>query len=209
MLMVLDAGAQSSFGLEITRTQFVNYNAGMLIGSGGISWYRIDREQNTMTSSTVISLVYQLDSRHLFKIGIGRHQNGRKLDVSTYEDLFGGNPLQDFTNVSVPYEYLQISTSYSHSLPVRKKVFIPLEFGFNCNKRILEKNIFIVGISKYNFDLTLSTGLDYSITPQLWAGLHGVYNHSITEYQDKYEQGSLRFRQLGVEVSIIALFSND
>lgn len=56
-------------------------------------------------------------------------------------------------------------------------------------------------------DLSISTGVDFKITSQLWAGLHGVYNHGITEYQNMNESGTLKVKQFGVEASVITLLS--
>ena len=61
----------------------------------------------------------------------------------------------------------------------------PIEAGINVNKRIREADIFFVGINKYNFDLTMSLGLHYRMSPWGMVGINGRYVRYLTEYQSK------------------------
>ncbi len=193
---------QPQIGVEVSYSRFKTYNTAELIGSGGLSSYIVDREGDALSNTFTLSFLYKITDRHIVKLAFGRHQNGRVLDVSLYDDTQG--IYAQWEGVDRPYNYFQISPRYTYRL-IFGNLIVPLELGFNINKRINVYDIAYVMINKFNYDLRLSTGIQYRFIQNMVAGISAVYHHGLNEYQyDPWENGIFKPRQIGIEFSIVA-----
>ncbi|MGB4847104.1 MAG: hypothetical protein WBP41_04250 [Saprospiraceae bacterium] len=193
--------AQSKFGIEFKLSRVKTENSGKLIGGGSCcSFYTITREGDAMTSGFSIGGVYKLNERNLLKLHFGRHQNGRVIDLTDYDDTGSSN---SYTGVNVLYRYFQIAPSYTYRI-INKKFVIPVEIGVNINRSANNIDVFYVAVNGYNFDYKIGTGLQYRFIPHFLIGLNGIYTGNINEYQDKYfEWGTFKPKQFGMEVSVL------
>jgi len=199
--------AQPGFEFEVKVGSFKTENSGQLIGGGGgLQYYFITKEDDPISWCYSIGLVCKLNERHLLKLHVGKHRNGRIFDATLYDDVFGG-PDNIYTALDMPYYYLQIAPSYSYRI-LNKKVIIPIEIGININKNINEDYVFLVGLNKYNFDYEISSGLQYKIIDQIILGVHGVFTDNLTEYQDKETvYGTFKPLMFGIEFSASYVFN--
>ena len=193
--------AQSDFGFELKWNTCLTKNSGLLLGgSWGLGGYAINGEDDPITHGYSLGIVYNLNERNLVKLHFGKHQNGRILDLTVYDDVGSS---YSYTAVDEPYNYFQIAPSYMYRI-LNNKVIIPVELGVNINMTINEKDIFFVDINKFNFDIEMSTGVDYVLFPDFIIGLHGVYTRYLNEYQDKETvSGSYKPVQFGLECSLL------
>ena len=98
------------------------------------------------------------------------------------------------------YNYLQFIPSYAYN--IRKRKFnIPIELGIAINKRIKEEDIFYVGITEYNYDFRLSTGIQYNLN-NFTIGSNVVYSKSIANYETENVKGEYKPYQIGIELGI-------
>ena len=201
--------AQSAFGFEAKVGMFKTENSGEIMGGGQCcSWYEITKEDDPITWSYSLGLIYKLNERNLLKLHFGRHQNGRILDAILYDDVFGG-PDQVYTSIDQPYHYFQIAPSYSYRI-LNKKFIIPVEIGININKRVKEAWIFLVGIDEYNFDYEISSGVQYKILDRVLLGVHGVFTDNLSEYQHKETVwGTYEPLMFGIEFSVAYIVDNN
>lgn len=198
------AFAQSKWGIEIKGSRFNTTNSGQLEGgSYGFSYYMIDDEKDLVAYSQSLGLIYLLNDKHLIKLHLGNHQNGRELSITSCDDV--GNCTSD-TDVNAVYHYFQIAPSYTYRF-IHKRLLLPIEAGININLERNEIKQYYVPVKSVNFDYEFSVGLDYRLDPELIIGLHGLFTGNINEYQDEsIEYGTLKPKELGIEFSIIYEF---
>lgn len=197
IFFLASVNGQSQFGIEIKLSHLKTENYGHI--TGGHTWYIVTNEDDPHTISMSIGSVYKLNDKHLVKLHIGRHRNGRILSLIQYSDVFGDH--NEYSMVNIPYTYIQLAPSYSYRLIAGKIVF-PFELGFHLNKRINEGNIFFVAINKYNYDVFISAGIHYRFIPHLEFGLNGKYVRNLNEYQNKHlVWGTFAPIQYGIELS--------
>jgi len=111
---------------------------------------------------------------------------------------------RDYENINRPYKFIQITPPISFNI-INQKIKVPLELGLSINRRTNLEDIFFVFINKYNFDLRLSTGVQYDFG-KLNLGMNIIYSRSINEYQAIYEFGKYKPYQLGLELAIGYIF---
>ncbi len=202
LMITISAKSQNKLGFEIRTSRNVTYNASNLSGgSFGISSYRITKEENTNTTSYSFGVLYKPNVRTTLRLHIGKHKNGRILDLTSRDDV---SMSQDYENINRPYKFVQITPSISYNI-INQKIKMPLEFGLSINKRTNIEDIFFVFIKKYNYDLRISSGLQYDLGNMNF-GMNVVYSKSISEYQDIYEFGKYEPYQIGLEFVISYLF---
>lgn len=194
--------SQYSIGVELRTSRNVTYNSSRIEGGGfGYGWYEVTKEGNPITSTYSIGLTYSPNTVSTFKLHIGKHQNGRILDLTEFDDTSSSI---SFDNIDLPYNYLQFVPSYAYN--IRKGKFgIPIELGLAINKRIKEDDIFYVGINEYNFDFRLSSGIQYNLNNFRIAS-NIVYSKSLGNYEKEYVTGEYKPFQIGIELGIGYIF---
>ncbi|MBK8698483.1 MAG: hypothetical protein IPN29_02645 [Saprospiraceae bacterium] len=196
--------SQSTFGLEIRTSRNVTHNSSKIVGgSYGLGGYKVTKEGNPMTFSYSIALVFSPNTGSMLKIHVGRHQNGRIIDLTEYDDTFSS---YSYANVDLPYNYLQLIPSYAYNI-VKGKFNLPFELGLAINKRINEADIFFLGITEYNFDIRISSGFHYKMN-EFSIGSNLVFSKSIKNYATKSVNGKYKPYQFGVELSIGYFFKS-
>ena len=192
--------AQPRFGFEILSSRLKTENNGHLVGGAStFYYYEIDRELDPTTYSFTAGAYYILHERHLLKLRIGRHRNGRILDLRAYDDI---GSTYTYSGADNPYQYFVLAPSYTYRL-LNKKFIIPLEIGLQMNESVQKHEIGFVGVDLYNFDMAMSAGLQYRIANYFIIGLHGKYIHYLSEYQWGIERGTFKPRQYGMELSLM------
>lgn len=197
--------SQQSIGLEIRTSRNITYNSSRILGGGdAFRGYEVTRESNLTTSTYSFGLIYNINKASTFKLHIGRHKNGRSVGLTVYDDTFSYFNLE---YVTVKYNYLQFLPSYTYN--IRKGNFnVPIDVGFAINKRIKEFNIAYIGITEYNYDLRLSSGVQYNLN-NFRIGSNIVYSKSIGNYANEYVGGEYKPYQIGVELEIGYIFNNE
>ena len=72
------------------------------------------------------------------------------------------------------------------------------------------KGVFPAMTTKFTASDELDLPLfEKNLLAQLVAGIHGVYNHALTQYQFMYEAGTYKPRQAGVKFSLTTLFTEN
>lgn len=199
MLYSTSGFTQVSIGLEVRSSRNVTYNSSKIEGGGsGFGGYEVIKEGNPTTSSYSIGITYSPNMSNTFKLHIGRHQNGRILDLSEHDDTFSLPSI--FEKVDLPYTYLQITPSYAFNLQ-REKYKIPIELGFAINKIINEEDTFYIGINEYNYDLRISSGIHYKLN-NISIGSNVVFSKSVNNYASKFVDGEYLPNQIGIEVAL-------
>ena len=113
---------------------------------------------------------------------------------------FDGASFTNYEHIDLKYNYLQFIPSYAYN--IRKRKFnIPIELGIAINKRIKEEDIFYVGITEYNYDFRLSTGIQYNLN-NFTIGSNVVYSKSIANYETENVKGEYKPYQIGIELGI-------
>ena len=190
--------SQSSIGVEIRTSRNITYNSSLIEGgSFGYSGYEVTKEGDPKTSTYSIGFTYSPNLVSTFKLHIGMHQNGRILDLTEYDDTFSSF---SYENVDLPYNYLQLVPTYAYNFR-KGRINIPIEVGFSINKRIKEEDIFYVGITEYNYDFRLSSGIQYDLD-NFRIGSNIVYSKSIGNYETKNVTGEYKPYQIGIELGI-------
>lgn len=199
MLTFCTSGSsQNSIGVEIRATRNVTYNSSKIEGGGhSFGKYVVTDEGNLKTSTYSIGLTYSPNKVSTFKLHIGKHQNGRIIDLTDYDHTFS---FTNYEHIDLKYNYLQFIPSYAYN--IRKRKFnIPIELGIAINKRIKEEDIFYVGITEYNYDFRLSTGIQYNLN-NFTIGSNVVYSKSIANYETENVKGEYKPYQIGIEPGI-------
>ena len=210
LLLVLFFSAQgltqNTFGVEIRTSINTTHNSSLIKGAGyGYGGFEVTKELNPTTLSYSVGIMYSIKQRSIFKVHIGKHQNGRIFDLTEYDDMLS---YYDYKNVDYPYNYLQIVPSYSYRLNIRK-IKIPIELGFAINKRIKEEDIFFTGINEYNYDIRLSSGILYNIN-NFEVGCNFLYSKAIKGYENDYiVSGEYIPYQFGIELSLGYTFKRE
>jgi len=190
--------AQNRVGLEIRTSINITYNGSSLShGSFGLSSYKITREGNPTTTSYSAGLLYKANPKINLRLHFGRHQNGRIIDLTTRNDI---SMTADYQNVDSPYSFSQITPSISYNI-IDSKLTLPIEVGLSINKATNIEDVFFVFLKKYNYDLRISSGVQYHIA-EMHIGINAVLSKSITEYQGKYEYGKYLPYQIGLELAV-------
>jgi len=192
------SSSQSRFGLELKVSRVNTSNSGQLIGA---NYKTVDSENDLVTNSQSLGIIYKLNERNLLKLHFGRHQNGRTLSYTECSDLFGD--CYSYTDLAAAFHYLQLAPSYCFRILI-KKFIVPIEGGININKQIKEAYNVFFDVNKFNFDYEISTGIDYKLESNFLLGLHVIYTANINEYQNnKTVYGTYLPKQLGVEFSLL------
>ena len=195
--------AQSKWGIEVKGSRFNTTNSGQLKGgSYGIGSYTILEEEDLVTYSQSLGVVYRVNERNLLKLHLGTHQNGHVISLISCSDV----GCETYNDVHEVYQYFQIAFSYAYRI-VNKRVMIPVEAGININRLRNEAKLASYPLNEYNFDYEISGGVDYRLDPELIIGLHGLFTGNINEYQDSdVETGTFLPKSLGLEFSIMYEF---
>ena len=203
LLIVQSAFSQSKWGIEFKGSRFNTSNSGALKGGNdGERSYTILEEDDLLTYSQSLGVVYRINEKNLVKLHLGRHQNGRVLSIYACTDT----GCETYNDIQEGYQYFQIALSYAYRL-LNKRIMIPLEGGININRLTNEIKLSGAPLNEYNFDYEISAGVDYRLDPELIIGLHGLFTGNMNEYQDSdIETGTFLPKSLGLEFSIIYEF---
>jgi len=195
---------QHTIGVELRTSRNITYNSSRIEGGKYVlAGYTVTKEGNPTTSTYSVGLNYSPNKVSTFKLHIGKHQNGRIVDLIAYDDIFSNS----FEKVDLPYNYLQFVPSYTYN--IRKGKFnIPIELGLAINKRINEDDIFYIQITEYNYDMRLSSGIQYNLN-NFKIGSNIVYSKSISNYEVENVIGEYKPYQLGIEIGIAYTLSID
>jgi hypothetical protein len=163
----------------------------------------IEKEYNVVTYSYGLGLSYFINAINLIKLSISRHQNGRLFDLTVYSDNLSSDSIE---KSGVPFYYIQYCPSFTHRI-MKNKFILPIEVGFNINKRIKEEELFYVVVKEHNYDVFFSTGLQYPILNDLLLGVNAKFNFALNNYLDpRFYIGSYKPIQFGLQVSIMYQF---
>jgi len=195
--------SQSKWGIEFKGSRFTTSNSGALEGGNyGEGSYTILEEDDLLTYSQSLGVVYRINERNLVKLHLGSHQNGRVLSIESCTDT----GCETFNDVQEGYQYFQIALSYAYRI-LNKRIMIPLEAGININRLTNEVKLAGAPLNEFNFDYEISAGIDYRLDPEFIIGAHGLFISNINEYQDdSVESGTFKPKSLGLEFSIIYEF---
>lgn len=191
--------AQGKFGIELRSGRYETYNSGRVLGYSYEKFYgcKIIKEGNPTTTSYSFGLLYKLTKSLTTKLHIGKHQNGRILDL-VFFDEFTYNMRND---EDWPFHYFQICPSFSYRF-IDKNFGLPIEVGIAVNKALNEKDASCIFINEYNYDVRLSLGIDYQIM-NFKIGSNFIFSNSLKEYQrEEIMQGQYTPYQLGMELSV-------
>jgi hypothetical protein len=197
------ATAQSKWGIEFKGSRFNTSNSGQLQGGNtGEGSYTILEEDDLLTYSQSLGVIYRFNERNLVKLHFGSHQNGRVLSIKSCSDV----GCETYNDINEVYQYFQIAASYAYRI-LNKRFMIPVEAGININRNTNEVKLIGAQLNKYNFDYEISIGVDYRLDPELIIGIHGLFTGNINEYQNAdIETGTFLPKSIGLEFSIIYEF---
>jgi len=206
-VILQSSSGQSRWGIEFKGSRSNTTNSGQLMGgSSRYGYYTIEQEDDLVTSSQSLGVIYKLDDRSLLKFHLGSHQNGRTLSFTECDDV---GQCTTYSNITIGFKYFQLAPSYCYRI-LNKKFIIPVEAGINFNILRNEYEGYLIHINSLNFDYELSTGLDYRIDSTLMVGLHGIFSGNINEYQDTDTvNGTYEPKQLGFEFSVLYEFGGN
>jgi len=203
LLILSSCQAQTKFALELRGSRSITFNRSAIIGGGqAFQYISVDNEANSFTNSFSLGFLYLLNDRITLKLHVGRHQNGRIFDLTVSDDTFS---FDEYLNVDLPYNYIQFVPSFSY-LILQGKLSVPIELGVAMNKRIMEDEIFYIGVREHNFDLRMSAGIKYDVTPKVSVGSNVLIAKALRNYLDsEFFMGNFDPNQIGLELSVIHL----
>ena len=188
----------SPFSLEFSYGITNTMSSSQITSQGnGLMYYEVSGERNLTSSNFALALIVNLNKTNAIKLGVGRFQNGRILDLTVSQDDGTSFSYQD---ARANYFYRYFGLSHQLEFTLFNESFVSIENGISLNARIKQDEIFFFINNPINWNVFHKSGLGTRIFDDLKIGGRFTFYHYLNDFFPSQTMEGFKPISIGGEV---------